>query len=309
MAIEKLHANEWSILGLGSIGSLWASRFLGKNIPVELLLRGEKNIRQLKEKGLTIRHHESSVTYHPTCLSSNTTINSSAIKHLLITTKAHQTIPALQSFAHRIHPDTKLILLQNGMGVSDEIKNHFPDNPLFLGITTDGAYRSDSCTVVHAGEGETWFGPANTDKLEEFSTLKAIHSPCFWETDIHPRIWQKFAINCAINGLTVLFQCKNGALLRNKDARNQLAHICEEIESVLGKKGISLSSPVMETALGIAEKTANNYSSMLQDFRARRRLELDYLNGYLCREASRLDIDVPHNQALVEAIQGLIKSN
>ena len=308
MTTKRYCEETWAILGLGSIGSLWASRFIDKQVSVEPLLRDEKKVAQLKTKGLTIRHNGESKTYHPELLYAPSHTGPT-ITHLLITTKAHQTLPALQTFAQRLSPSTHLILLQNGMGVADEIKQRYPSNPLFLGITTDGAYRSDPGTVVFAGEGESWFGPANNEKPEALSTLKTVHPASQWEANIYPRIWQKFAINCAINALTVLYQCKNGALLHNQDARLQLTGICIEIEALFHKKNIPLPEPLLEMALRVAEKTADNVSSMLQDFRAKRPLELAYLNGHLCKEAARIGIKAPANLALIEKIDTLIASS
>ena len=307
MTTEKQHSGLWSILGLGSIGSLWASRFLNKNIPVELLLKNQARLETIRDKGLTIHQGKKSTTYHPKHLLTCDT-SGELIDNLLITTKAQQTLPALHTLAHRININTKLILLQNGMGVAEEIQKQLPHNPLFLGITTEGAYRTSPHTVIYAGKGDTWIGPANTQKLVAFSTLQSVNPRCFWDENIHPRLWQKFAINCAINGLTVLFQCKNGELLQNSQAREQMTKICLEIENVLSKKGIQLPEALLKTTTSIAEKTADNYSSMLQDFHAQRDLELDYLNAYLCREATRLHVDTPHNQALVESINQLTEA-
>jgi len=307
MTLEKKHPGLWAILGLGSIGSLWAGRFLDKNIPVELLFKNQARLEAIKNNGLTIRQNEESVTYHPEDL--HTCDDPGApIHNLIITTKAQQTLPALHALARRINTNTILILLQNGMGVAQEIQKQLPHNPLFLGITTEGAYRTTPHTVVYAGKGDTWVGSANMQKLATFPTLQTINQHCFWDENIHPRLWQKFAINCAINGLTVLFQCKNGELLQNKQAREQMTSICLEVESVLSKKGIQLPEALQETAFNIAKRTSDNYSSMLQDFRAQRDLELDYLNAYLCREATRLNIETPHNQALVESIKQLTEA-
>ncbi|MBL4606480.1 MAG: 2-dehydropantoate 2-reductase [Pseudomonadales bacterium] len=302
MTSNKQDSGGWAILGLGCIGSLWASRFMNNDIPIELLLSNKARLEALKSRGLTVYQNTGSTTYRPQQLSTRET-DRETIKHLLITTKAQQTLLALDAFSHRINTKTRLIVLQNGMGVAEEIQRKMPLNPLFLGITTEGAYRTDSCTVVHAGEGETWIGPAQKNQqFTQFSLLQNINQRCFWENNIHPRLWQKFAINCAINGLTVLFECKNGELLQIKEAYKKMADICGEIETVLSKKGISLAEPLLKTTTHIAQRTANNYSSMLQDFRAQRDLELKYLNIYLCEEAQRLHLDTPHNQALLKEI-------
>jgi 2-dehydropantoate 2-reductase len=40
--------------------------------------------------------------------------------------------------------------------------------------------------------------------------LHAAGIPHEWSTDILTRLWRKLALNCAINPLTVLHDCRNG---------------------------------------------------------------------------------------------------
>jgi 2-dehydropantoate 2-reductase len=65
------------------------------------------------------------------------------IESLIVTLKCPQTLPAIQEIRHRISPDSVITLLQNGMGVYDELcEKVWPDTsrrPQFiLGSTTHG---------------------------------------------------------------------------------------------------------------------------------------------------------------------------
>lgn len=298
-----MNIHEWAILGLGAIGKLWAGYFLQANQNVELLLRNETALNSFQRKGLTLR--DATQTKHwPTPHLASPQTQGAKIHALLITTKTHQTLSALKDFSHRFDRNTQFVLLQNGLGLAEKIRWFFPDNPLFLGITTDGVYCVDTNTIVHAGYGETWIGPAEAaTELHGFSTLHRINASCVWSDQIQPRLWQKFAINCAINGLSVIHQCQNGQLLSKPDALHQLENICQEIEQVLAAKSIDLPSPLIALVKHVATQTALNYSSMYQDFKAQRPLELEAMNVYLCQEAARLGLACPYNQALITTIR------
>jgi 2-dehydropantoate 2-reductase len=43
----------------------------------------------------------------------------------------------------------------------------------------------------------------------------------------------------------------------------------------------------------------------LQDVLKRRRTEIDYLNGYVCREGARVGVKTPFNDAVVAIVRGL----
>ena len=71
----------------------------------------------------------------------------------------------------------------------------------------------------------------------------------------------------------------------------------------LGQHEIAAELPA--TAAEVARRTATNRSSMLQDVLARRRTEIDYINGFLCRRAEAADIPCHFNRTLCKRIHAL----
>jgi 2-dehydropantoate 2-reductase len=55
--------------------------------------------------------------------------------------------------------------------------------------------------------------------------------------------------------------------------------------------------------LDVAEKTAKNTSSMLQDRRAGRPTEIDYINGYIVRRGKELGVECKVNKKLIELVK------
>ena len=64
-----------------------------------------------------------------------------------------------------------------------------------------------------------------------------------------------------------------------------------------------LANDLEDQVFAVIRGTADNRSSMLQDLRAGRRTEIDYLTGYLVRLADELDIPVPMNLELLKEIK------
>lgn len=54
---------------------------------------------------------------------------------------------------------------------------------------------------------------------------------------------------------------------------------------------------------GIIHSTASNYSSMLQDIRNKRRTEIDYITGYLIKQARAHGLSTPENDRLYHFIK------
>jgi 2-dehydropantoate 2-reductase len=289
---------DWHILGPGAIGSLFAWYLNDAHLRVKLLTRhpGESaRLITLEDQGHLATHG-----FH-------VDHGASPIRRLLITVKAHQTATALDTIAHRITPDTVLLFLQNGMGAWQIAEQRFPDSPCLLGTTTEGAWRAADHHIVHAGRGETWIGTLQPRWQTAVDAVVQQWRPTLFkpkaDRNILARLWRKLAINCAINPLTVLYDCRNGELLEKPAALAQMQTICQEVERVMGAAlGAPAGQPLFELACEVARKTGANQSSMLQDYRRGNPTEIDFITGYLVREAARLGIAVPENNAVLTAI-------
>lgn len=290
----------WFILGAGAIGSLWACYLRLSGFAVTLLTRTTQSRSPLQ---LVDGNKITQITVSQLPLS---TIASAApkIDHLLVCTKAQQTHAALASVKDYVTDNAEVILLQNGLA-SQQVPDLLTTQNIYIGITGDGAYRTDENTVVHAGRGETWIGcPPTTLSRLPTSALNIRHCD-----DIEQRQWKKLAINCAINGLTVIHNCRNGELLKNPQAIQSIHLLCAEIQAVSGMVGKAdaignLAISVVKTL----QATADNFSSMHQDIARGRDTEIDYLNGYLCELAATHHIDCPENHRVLEAVRQLEKA-
>ena len=75
------------------------------------------------------------------------------ITHLLVTTKAYDVRRAVGAVSHRLNGDTRLLLLVNGMGLTEELREDFPGLDIYCGTTTEGAYRIAPLHIRHRGHG------------------------------------------------------------------------------------------------------------------------------------------------------------
>jgi 2-dehydropantoate 2-reductase len=90
--------------------------------------------------------------------------SSEPINSLIICTKATRVLQALSGLKHRLHPESVILFLQNGMGIVEEVdKEIFPDpetRPHYMvGINSHGMHSTgDKFTTVHAGFGTISLG-------------------------------------------------------------------------------------------------------------------------------------------------------
>ena len=82
--------------------------------------------------------------------------------------------------------------------------------------------------------------------------------------------------------------------------------LLREVVAVATALGIKLDYTERLTAIStLLEKATTAKASMLQDVMARRRTEIDVINGAIVAEGARLGIATPHNETLVDLIKAL----
>ena len=285
----------WHILGAGSLGTLWATRLARAGVPVRLILRNEARLAGYRAgQGLTLVEHGVEHTY---AVIGETPDSPEPIHRLLVACKAYDVQSAITQLQHRLAPDAELILLQNGLGSQDAVATQLPSARCIYASSTEGAFRDGDWRVVFAGHGYTWLGDVShpTPPLW-LDDLQAAGIPHQWATDILTRLWRKLALNCAINPLTVLYQCRNGGLQAHQC---EVATLCAELAELLEYCGQPAAAADLHSEVErVIQATAANYSSMYQDVANARRTEISYLLGYACQAAARHQLGLPHLRQL-----------
>ena len=207
------------------------------------------------------------------------------------------------------------------------------------GIITHGVYSTQPFHIVHAGRGKVTIGSLHVpdrvgrqqpqpEYLPEILTrtpaLAAVYVPAL---QVLQAQLEKIVVNAIINPLTVLFNCQNGQLFRESDASalapdsmavihdsaTKLMHlllseICQviqslpEIQGLLEREDIFSFGRMRDVVIDVATKTGANTSSMLQDFRANRKTEIDYINGYIVRRGIQVGVDAGANARVVKLV-------
>ncbi len=239
--------------------------------------------------------------------------NLPSCRWLLLCVKAHQVKKALSAF--KLADNSKLMLVVNGMGADHEIVDKLAPQQLYLASNTHGALieeKTDSqLQLKHTGLGQLVVGPylKNATKPQDLMALEQALPSAGWQDNIYPALWRKLAINCCINPLTALHQCRNGELLDTRFAKD-IAALCREVSQVAAAEQLDLSADDLhKTVLQVAKATANNFSSMQQDIHHKRLSEIGYINGYIVKQAAKHQLACPHNQYMLQQIQRLEKHN
>ncbi|CAD5261873.1 MULTISPECIES: ketopantoate reductase family protein [Halomonadaceae] len=223
-----------------------------------------------------------------------------------ITTKAMSAEAALESVADSLSPITPLVLWQNGFLAQPRITQTWP-GPVLCATTTEGAYLTGDDGVVHAGHGHTFLGDLNNhhgalaEELAQALTQAGLAATKV--SDIRQRLWQKLAVNAAINPLVALNSVRNGEL-RGEAYAGRMVAVVKEVAAIMLAEGIAPPNDGngedewLALVWQVVENTANNKASMLQDVEAKRPTERGAILGPLIESAQRHGLACEVLQAL-----------
>lgn len=290
----------WHILGLGAVGGLFACRMLAAGMSVSAC--PSPSLVGTPRLSLTLEEKTGSERFDIPLSSTG------SIEYLLLTTKAQQSKAALHAVRDRLTDNTVIVVLQNGLGIHEWLASEYPAVGIVAATTTEGANRPAPQRIRHAGDGTTWLGPwrSQDDDVapQVFEQWSKLAMNLAFDAEIAQRLWEKLVMNCAINPLTALLDCPNGEVRRHEETRIVMQAVVKEVAEVMRVVGRTADDEALyEKVLAVAERTGANISSMLQDTRAHRSTEIDFINGYVARKAKTLGVSAPVNAWLTTQVK------
>jgi len=230
----------------------------------------------------------------------------------LVCVKSYDTKAAVKSALPLVGKNTLVLTLQNGLGNLEQIAELAPRRQILGGTTAMAANTVKPGQVRFAGAGETIIGQMDggIEQAERVAEkFRAAGLKAGSTGNLEGALWSKLIINASVNPLTALLRVRNGALLSRGESRFLLAGSIAESAMLAKRKGVRLlyDDPLARLDQ-VLRSTSNNLSSMLQDVMARRRTEIDAINGALTDEARKLKFFSPFNMLMTLLVRSLERS-
>ncbi|MBD3211541.1 MAG: 2-dehydropantoate 2-reductase [Candidatus Lokiarchaeota archaeon] len=319
-----------AFIGAGSIGSLFGgylANIISEEYKIEINFFGrEAHITAINENGLILEKGSEEILIDN--INGYTNIldylkhnSGDSFKFLFLTTKTYDIIEALSEYQELIQRTDWVVILQNGIGNEDIVKNFISKHKIIRGITSNGALIPHPGKVKHTGIGFTRIGfPFKDDipegekegAIEDLGLLAELMSRAGIKTEIVDDIirncWEKIFVNIGINAFGALTRLKNGELIKREKLRNLIRDAIEEALVIARKRNINLTNKdYVEVCFDVARKTKDNINSMLQDVLKGKKTEIDFINGRIVTYSEDED-QVPINRTITCLIKGLEES-
>ncbi len=287
------------VYGAGSLGSLFGG-LLARTHEVTLVGR-DPHVAAVRNSGLQVVGIETFETA-PRATTGGTGLEGDLA---LVTVKAYDTPTAARELA--TGEFDAVLSVQNGMG-NEEILAECLPCPVLAGTTSHGAIHRGPGVVEWTGRGDVTVGPwggAGTDVAERAgAAFREAGVETTVGTEVRTRLWEKLAVNAAINPATALARMQNGEVFAGPTAECART-AARETARVARASGIELTDQrAIECARTVARETSGNRSSMYQDVLAGKRTEIDAVSGFVADRADREGLDAPVNRVFQALIRG-----
>lgn len=294
------------IVGPGAMGCLHAALLAAAELRVGLLDHRPERAARIAERGITVESEGREVTVPVRCSADARDFHPAGLAIIFV--KAYDTEAAVEQALPGLGDDASVLTLQNGLGNHERIATLVPPARVLAGATTTGATLLGEGHVREAGRGLTQIGsPAGVSHRARAAVNLLLRAGISAEYtgSLDEALWAKAIVNAAINPLTALTGLRNGRLAEEPELRGLLRAVAEEAANVARRDGAFVADNIAEAVEGICRATARNRSSMLQDVGARRRTEIDQINGEIARRAEARGVPAPLCRALTALVHGL----
>jgi 2-dehydropantoate 2-reductase len=290
------------VAGTGALGTLLAAR-LGAVTPVTVLGSWPAGLAALAENGASLESGGTVLVSRVRATADPASVTEASLAFVAV--KSSATARVAEALRVMLAPAGVVVSLQNGLGNVEALAAALGPDRVVAGAAEVGA------TLLAPGSARA--GGGNRIRLAEHaraaeaaSLLRRGRFDVEMFPDARDLLWRKLAVSAPLLPLAALLDVTNGEVLRRPSAVRILEEAAREVAAVARAAGISLEEGEPEApARRVAEATAENLSSMLQDVRRGVETEVDAINGAVEREALRFGIAAPVNRILTLAVRAL----
>lgn len=318
-------ALRFCIAGVGAVGGTIAARLAAQGQTVSLLARGAR-FEQLRRDGLRVRFdgHAPGLGPEPATLhlpvSDEPEFGPQDV--LVLATKAPALPALLPRLAPLIGPATLVAPLVNGIPwwyflgapgpfAGERVAAVDPDGRLLASLPAErivgsvayltsrlepgGEIRAQGTQRLEIGPIHGLSSP-NIQRLAEVSNAAGIATAVV--PDIRAALWTKVALNLATNPLSVVSEATLVEQFTDAGLLAIVTAVLEETARVASAFGVGASMPLAQM-IATGRRAGAFETSMLQDYRAGRMLELDAVGRAVLELADRVKIKMPTTEHLI----------
>ncbi|MCQ4289401.1 putative 2-dehydropantoate 2-reductase [Pseudomonas stutzeri] len=299
------------IIGTGAIGGFYGVMLARAGYDVHFLLRSE--YEAVLQGGLRINSTVHGSLHLGAVQAYRSAADMPKCDWLLVGAKSTSNLELAPLIEEASGEDAKVVVLQNGLGVEEELRQVLPNNVHLLGgLCFICAHRSALGVVEHQALGGVNLGyhsgsaatPEQQRALVEegVAMFRAAGVDSNAADNLAQARWQKLVWNLPYNGLSVLLDAGTAPLMSNPDSRALVRSIMLEACGAAAACGQPLPEVLVDRMMMATDHMPDYLPSMYHDHAHGRPLELDAIYAAPLAAAANAGFAMPKTEALYQAL-------
>lgn len=293
------------VMGAGGLGSFIGARLALEGHRVFFIARG-KHLQAIHEAGLKVESPSGDFVIEDVLATDNPG-EIGPVDLILLSVKSYDAADAIEMMKPMVGSQTVVIPVLNGIEHIEKLRERIGEKHVLGGLAMIVAHISEPGLVRHSAANTLEFGEIDGRISDR---CKDLHDALTQEVldikvvpNILDRMWWKFAAICGAGVFTVMRGSKE-VVWGFPETHALIRSAVGEVVEVANARGIELSLSVVDELLEVAGNFPPYYKpSMLLDLERGNRLEIEALNGSLCRIGKQVGISTPVNDFIYACLQ------
>lgn len=289
---------KYAVIGTGGIGGYYGGKLARSGQEVHFLFRSDYDY--VKEHGLQVDSCDGS--FHlPKINAYDTTENIPDVDVVIVCLKTTTNHKLSKLLPPLLKPDTIVILIQNGIGVEQDVEQMFPGIQLVAGLAFICTAKSEPGHVNHQCYGSINFGNYSCRDEGKFNQMVADFTKAGVKAGVveyHEARWRKAVWNMPFNGMTVVLNTQTDSLLKNPSTRQLIREQMMEVVGAASALGVTIDETFVDQMIQTTDEMTPYSPSMKLDYDFHRLMEIDYLYTRPIAEARKVGFRMPKLEML-----------
>jgi len=296
----------YAIIGTGAVGGYFGGRLAHAGHDVHFLLHSDYD--HVLRHGLQVFSCNGDFhLQHPNAYSSTADMPQADV--VLVALKSVNEALLKTLLPPLLKPDTLVVLIQNGIGLEQDVQQWFPKLHLAAGIAFIYSSKTQAGVVSHVGYGRLNIADYSCPDPQRIVQLVADLNAAGVEAhrvDYAEARWKKSVWNMPFNGLTVVLNTQTDKLLQNPDTEHLIREMMQEVIGAAQHLGVQRIDPSYAEQMLEMTKAMVPYSpSMKLDYDFHRPMEIHYLYTRPIQLAAEAGFPMPRLQMLEQQLKFL----
>ena len=295
------------IYGVGGIGGFLGSKLEEGKISLTFMARG-KRYDFLKKNGLILKSSQGNSSKKEIHVV-NKIDPDYKFDYIFSTVKLYDFDDSLREISGLKKKDYIFIPFQNGIYAENKAISILGKERVCAGVAQISSYIDNEQRVIHIGKLATFFigtlFKSNQEKLQNLCSHNNMKNiDLIYKSNIYEKIWQKFIFLSAYSGMTTAYNKTIGQLFDDSFLKSQFIDAMQEAFHLAIFYDVKFKQdPIKFWLKKIENMPYEMTSSMHEDHKRRKKLELQWLSGFVVDKSKDAGINCKIHKTIVEMIK------